>query len=101
MHATLNGRPKKQLSDQIDRLDRILDGLADGFQEIVAQAAEDGARHAAAQGIQELLNHPTLKSLLANAAATPIVTERSKAPAIFAGLRHRLRQLRRALAKLV
>ena len=96
MNATLNGRPKKQLSDQIDRLDRILDSLADGFKEIVAQAAEDGARLAATKSIQELFNHPTMQELLVKAAAHPVAAVSPKAPALFDGLRHSLRQLRAA-----
>ena len=45
--ATTNGRlPRKQLGDQLDRLDSILDGLSDALNEAVADAAREGARAA-------------------------------------------------------
>jgi len=53
-----NGRPRKQLSDQLDRLDGIIDCLADGLTEAVRDAVRDGSRTA-------------LKDLLTDALADP------------------------------
>ena len=45
----LNGRPRrKQLSDQLDRFDGIIDALANGLPEAVAAATREGAKQAAA-----------------------------------------------------
>ncbi len=47
MTATLNGRPpRKQLGDQLDRLDSILDVLADALPQAVADACKEGAKQA-------------------------------------------------------
>jgi hypothetical protein len=44
MNATTNAKPpRKQLSDQLDRLDSILDGLGDGLNGAVADAAREGS----------------------------------------------------------
>ena len=102
MTATLNGRPRKQLSEQIDRLDRILDTLADGFQEIVAQAAEDGAKIGATTVLQELLSHPTLQTLIAHATLPPPTPrEPPRTPRVVERLRTCLRQLRSLLGAIL
>ena len=36
MHTDTNGRSRKSLAEQIDRLDHILDGLGEGLNEAVA-----------------------------------------------------------------
>jgi hypothetical protein len=54
MPATLNGRPpvqRRQLADQLDRLDRILDGLADALNDAVADAARIAARAAVLEAL--------------------------------------------------
>jgi len=67
--ATANGRPRKQLGDQLDRLDGILDGLADALNEAVADAARDGARAAVTEILTELLTNPQFAGLRPQAAA--------------------------------
>ena len=48
----VNGRPqRKQLSEQLDRLDSIIDGLCDGLPEAVAAAAREGTRVAVKDAI--------------------------------------------------
>src|SRR4051794_1032762 len=49
-----NGRARKSLADQLDRLDLILTGLADALNEAVAQAVKDAVKAAVA----ETLAHP-------------------------------------------
>ena len=61
---------RKQLSDQIDRLDSILDGLAEALNESIADAARIGAREAVKELFTELLSDPTILSLL-HATSTP------------------------------
>jgi hypothetical protein len=60
MNATTNGRPRKSLAEQIDRLDRTLDGLADALNESVATAVRE-----AVQGVlAELLADAGLRAQL-------------------------------------
>lgn len=69
--ATLmNERPRrKQLSDQLDRLDGVLDALSDGLNGAVADAARDGVRMAVKDAVIELLTDPTLRVRLHEATA--------------------------------
>lgn len=61
-----NGRPhRKQLGDQLDRLDSIIDALAEGLPGAVADACRDGARQAVKDVILELLTNPELRTLIA------------------------------------
>ena len=89
--ATTNGRlPRKQLGDQLDRLDSILDGLADALNEAVADAARDGARAAVKEILTELLTNPQFAGLLRQPAAkaeTPANAARITKPSVFARLR--------------
>lgn len=61
----MNGRPhRKQLSDQLDRLDGIIDCLADGLNQAVADAVRDGTQAAIQHLIQETLANPETLELL-------------------------------------
>jgi hypothetical protein len=72
-----NGRPvRKQLSDQLDRLDGIIDCLADALPAAVAGAFQEGARQAIRDAIVEVLANPQLRSLL----AAPAVVAPSTVP---------------------
>ena len=74
----INGRPqRKQLSDQLDRLDGIIDCLADGLNGAVAGAVRDGTQAAIQQLVLETLRNPDTLELLrraraANPAANPV-----------------------------
>src|SRR5450432_2066002 len=60
-----NGRaPRKQLSDQLDRLDSIIDGLCDGLPAAVAAAAQEGTRQAVKDAIVEIISNPELRGLM-------------------------------------
>lgn len=67
MSATeTNSKPgRKQLSDQLDRLDTILDTLADALPQAVADATREGARQAVRDVIIELVSNPELRNLIA------------------------------------
>src|SRR5262245_10374722 len=80
-----NGRlPRKQLSDQLDRLDAILDGLAEALNASVAQAAAAATREAVREALAELLLSPEVLALL-RAATGPAPAP--KKPSVAARLR--------------
>lgn len=62
--TTTNGKPqRKQLSDQLDRLDGIIDALAEGLNQAVADAAREGTRLAVKDAIIEIMTNPDLRAL--------------------------------------
>jgi hypothetical protein len=61
--------PRKQLSDQLDRLDIILDALSEGLNGAVADAAREGTRLAVKDAIVEIMTDPILRGRLREAAA--------------------------------
>ena len=66
--GTLNGRPpRKQLSEQLNRLDDILDTLADGLPEAVGDAVRTGVQTALQQLLVETLTNPETLALLRTA----------------------------------
>ena len=70
--AMTNGRPqRKQLADQLDRLDGIIDLLGEGLSQAVADACRDGARLAVKDAILEILRNPELRTLLSNPVPAP------------------------------
>jgi hypothetical protein len=70
--TTTDGKPaRKQLSDQLDRLDTIIDALAEALPEAVADACREGARQAVKDAIIEVLTNPDLRALIAGPAAQP------------------------------
>ena len=61
-----NGKPqRKQLADQLDRLDSIIDTLAEGLNQAVADAAREGTRVAVKEIVVELMTNPELRALIA------------------------------------
>ena len=74
MTALLNGQRRPSLNDQIHRLDRILDGLAEGLNESVATAVQEAVvtavKAATETVLRELLNSGVMNPALA-AAMTP------------------------------
>jgi hypothetical protein len=91
-----NGKPRKQLSDQLDRLDvqmeradAILDALAEGLNGAVADATREGTRAAVKDAVIELLTDPDLRAALHKASAPPMAAR----PSVWARLRAQARQL--------
>jgi hypothetical protein len=78
-----DGRARKSLAEQIDRLDAILDGLSEALQGVLA----------------EVLTNPTLQDKLRGpagpppAADPPVATPRSRLKERLSGLRRRARSL--------
>jgi hypothetical protein len=64
--TTLNNGPRKTLASQLDRLDTILDGLADNLNEAVALAAADSLKEVVNVAVQEAV-HAALVEVLSNA----------------------------------
>jgi hypothetical protein len=61
MTTTANGRAqRKSLAEQIDRLDTILDGLADGLNAAVADAVTAAVGTAVQAAVREVLSNPQL-----------------------------------------
>jgi hypothetical protein len=63
-----NGQVRKSLAEQIDRLDHILDGLAEGLNEAVATAVQEAVgvavKEAVSAVITEVLTNPDLLALI-------------------------------------
>src|SRR5437764_13100952 len=63
-----NGRARKTLADRFDRLDRVLDGLAEGLNEAVAQEVQRAVglavREAVQAAVAEVLSNPDLAARL-------------------------------------
>ncbi len=79
-----NGKPqRKQLADQLDRLDGIIDALAEGLNQAVADASREGTRLAVKDAIVEILSNAELRALLVPQAPAPapIPTSAANPPA--------------------
>ena len=64
--TTMNGKPqRKQLADQLDRLDSIIDALAEGLNQAVIDACREGTRLAVKDAVIEIMTNPELRALLA------------------------------------
>jgi hypothetical protein len=91
-----NSSPRrKQLSDQLDRFDRILDGLSEALAAAVADAAREGTRLAVKEAIIEIATDPALRVLAHQAtasgpAASPAT--HAKSPGLWARLTARAAQ---------
>ena len=58
-----NGKPhRNQLSDPLDRLDRIIDAVVDDLPDAVATATRDGTRQAIRDVLTEVLADPAVLS---------------------------------------
>jgi hypothetical protein len=66
--TSTNGRQRKSLAEQIDRLDSILDGLANALNESVAMAVKEAVGIAVREAVQtvltEVLTNPELLAVL-------------------------------------
>jgi hypothetical protein len=73
--TTTNGKLRKSLAEQIDRLDAILDGLSAALNESVAAAVKDAVGLAVREAIQavmtEVFANPAVLELLQGATSQP------------------------------
>jgi len=112
--STANGKPRKQLADEIDRIDRqmgdrldrldsIIDALAEGLPGAVTDACREGAREAVRTALVEVLSNPELRALLvpppapAQVAATAAPTGPRK-PGLWGRIKARIAAARAAVA---
>jgi len=104
----MNGRPqRKQLGDQLDRLDSIIDALAEGLPGAVADACRDGARLAVKDAIIEIISNPELRALLTPprhesvkevvAPPTAPIPEEPKKPGLWSRLKAKVAAAREAV----
>jgi hypothetical protein len=94
-----NTRQRKSLAEQIDRLDRILDGLAEGLNEAVAAAVQQAVALAVRQAVQtvltEVLSNPlVLDTIPSNAAPSTAAAPEPTGPET--AVARRVGRLRRA-----
>src|SRR5262245_60813797 len=91
-----NGRQQKSLGHQLDRLDTILDGLAEALNESVAEAVRDAVaaavREAVEVALKEVLSRPELLRAALAASGGPAAGAAEPAPEKASGGR----RLRRA-----
>src|SRR6476619_6961806 len=97
----LNGQ-RKTLATQLDRLDRILDGLAEALNEAVADAVRQSVAATVGEAVQaavkEVLMHPELLRAAA-ATAAPVPAPAVEAPKKPSALRRLLESARRVCAQ--
>ena len=81
MSATLNGRPqRKQLSDQLDRLDVMIDCLSEALPQAVADATREGSRQAVREVLTELFGNPETLAKLRQTLSVPAAEPQSEVP---------------------
>jgi hypothetical protein len=68
--TTTNGRERKTLASQLDRLDSILDGLSEALNGAVASAVEGAVERAVKQAVGEAVRE-TLQAVLAEVVSNP------------------------------
>jgi hypothetical protein len=100
-----DGRARKSLAEQIDRLDAILDGLSKALQGAVTAAVTDAVSVAVKEAVQsvlvEVLTNPVLQEKLRGMAGpppppaepTPAINPSSRLKERLAGLGRRARSL--------
>ena len=77
---SLNGKPRRQLSDQLDRMDEILDVLGEGLAGAVVDAMKAGTALAVKQALVEILSNPELLATIRG--GVPPATVRTKAESV-------------------
>src|SRR6516225_8628043 len=79
-----NGRTRKSLAEQIDRLDAILDGLSEALQGAVAAAVQEAAGRAVREAVRavlaETLTDPALRERALHVDSQP--TPRADSPSV-------------------
>jgi hypothetical protein len=87
---------RKQLSHQLDRLDTIIDALADNLNQAVADAAREATQVAVREVMVALLTDPATRALLRDVvghpggAATPTIASQPPRPSLGSRLRESL-----------
>jgi len=74
---TINGRPRKQLAEQIDRLELTVSNLGDSVREAVREATSQAVREAVTELVSEALTNPDVAALFRNVQAQPAQAPRA------------------------
>jgi len=69
--ATRNGTTRKSLADQIDRLDRTLDGLTENLNDAVSAAVQKAVQQTVESLVTEVLTNPEIAHLFRGMATPP------------------------------
>jgi hypothetical protein len=75
---TINGRPRKQLAEQIDRLELTVSNLGDGLRNSVREATTQAVREAVGELVSEVLTNPDIAALFRAAQAPPAQAARPR-----------------------
>jgi hypothetical protein len=86
------------LSDQLDRFDQILDGLADGLNEAIADAAKEGTKLAVHSAIVEILTNPELRAAIQGVGPAPAISPSRSPRSAWDRVKAMLRSARAAVA---
>src|SRR5262249_46873603 len=101
-NLTKNGQPRRQLSEQIDRLDGVIDALDEGLKGAVADAVREAVGEAVNQAVQavlmELMTNPQLHKTIQTAHAPP-AHEKGEEPRQGGSVLSRLWQKARSCAR--
>ena len=68
---TINGRPRKQLAEQIDRLELTVSNLGEGLRGAVREATTQAVREAVGELVAEVVTNPDVAAFFRNAQAPP------------------------------
>ena len=66
---TTNGRPRKQLAEQIDRLELTVSNLGEGLRDSFREATSQAVREAVTELVSEVLTNPDVAALFRNVQA--------------------------------
>jgi hypothetical protein len=96
-NTTKNGQPRKSLSEQIDRLDSVIDALAVGLNEAVATVVQEAVAGAVERAVKaalvEVLTNPSVLEHLRPAAAAAQVAPVAARPSLWARVVQKGRQV--------
>ena len=89
LNPTANGRlPRKNLSDQLDRLDRILDGLDGALAGAITEAVKDAVSTSVAEAVRvtliEIVTNPDVIALLRGGSLAAFQASREASPKVAA-----------------
>jgi hypothetical protein len=74
MPGCANGRPRRNLSDTIDRLDEMIDGLAEAIPATIRDTLKEAVAASVAEGVKAAVVHVLASRELAGALAAPART---------------------------
>jgi hypothetical protein len=95
-----NNTPRKQLSEQLDRLDAILDALSEGLNSAVADAAREGTRLAVKDAVISIMTDVNLRAQLHLATAPEPPAEPTRKPGFWARLKAKAGQAGKAVSRM-